>query len=296
MRDQTAAIAAAAGTPSRRTVLAGLAALAAVPAWPAGAAEDGIAALEARHGGRLGVFALDTGSGRSLAHRADERFLMCSTAKFAAVAAVLARVDAGTERLDRRIAYGVADTAVGYAPDTKAHLAEGGMSLEALCRAAVVHSDNGAANLVLASLGGPAAVTRFARGLGDDTTRFDRTEPTLNHPDGVLDTTTPRALAGTVRAVLLGEALSPASRARLEGWMVACDTGLDRLRAGIPRGWTAGDKTGTAGDNAGDVALLRPPGRAPIVVASYYDVPGRTVASREAVLKAVGALVAGLAS
>lgn len=292
MRDQTAARPA---TPDRRAVLAELAALAAGAAWPAAAAEDGLAALEARHGGRLGVFALDTGSGRSLAHRADERFLMCSTSKFASAAAVLARVDAGRERLDRRIGYGPADVAVGYAPDTKAHLAEGGMSVEALCRAAVVHSDNGAANLLLASLGGPAAVTRFVRGVGDDTTRCDRTEPTLNHADGLLDTTTPRAFAATLRAVLLGEALSPASRARLEGWMVDCDTGLGRLRAGIPQGWTAGDKTGTAGDNAGDVALLRPPGRAPLVVASYYDVPGRTVAEREAVLKAVGTLAAGLA-
>ena len=293
MTDRTAATPA---IPSRRTILAGLSALAVGAAWPAAAAEDGLAALEARHGGRLGVFALDTGSGRSLAHRADERFLMCSTAKFAAAGAVLARVDAGREQLDRRIRYGAADVAVGYAPDTKAHLAEGGMSVEALCRAAVVHSDNGAANLVLASLGGPAAVTRFVRGVGDDTTRFDRTEPTLNRPDGLRDTTTPRAFAATLRAVLLGEALSPASRARLEGWMVACDTGLGRLRAGIPRDWTAGDKTGTAGDNAGDVALLRPPGRAPIVVASYYDVPGRDVSEREAVLKQVGALVAGLAA
>ena len=296
MRDQSAAKPAGAGTPSRRTILAGLTALVTLPASPAIAAEDGLAALETRHGGRLGVFALDTGTGRSLAHRADDRFLMCSTAKCAAVGAVLARVDAGTERLDRRIGYDAADVAVGYAPDTEAHLAEGGMSLEALCRAAVVRSDNGAANLVLASLGGPAAVTRFARGLGDDTTRFDRTEPTLNHSDGLLDTTTPRAFAATLRAMLLGEALSPASRTRLEGWMVACDTGLGRLRAGIPRGWTAGDKTGTAGDNAGDVALLRPPGRAPIVVASYYEVPGRETTEREAVLKAVGALVAGLAA
>lgn len=153
--------------PVRRAVLLGLAATALLPALPAGAAvddADALADLERRSGGRLGAFALDTGSGRSLAHRADERFLMCSTTKLASVAAVLARVDAGSERLDRRVPYTAAGIAVGYAPDTKAHLADGGMSLEALCRAAIVHSDNGAANLLFESLGGPGAVTRFARG------------------------------------------------------------------------------------------------------------------------------------
>ena len=281
-------------TLDRRAVIAGLLAVAVTRPAAAAAAEDALAALEARHGGRLGVFALDTGTGRSLAHRADERFLMCSTTKFASVATLLARVDAGTERRDRRVAYGAADVAVGYAPDTKAHLAEGGMDVEALCRAAMVHSDNGAANLVLASLGGPDAVTRFVRGLGDGVTRFDRTEPTLNRTDGPLDTTTPRAFAGTLRAVLLGEALAPASRSLLEGWMVACETGRARIRAGVPAGWTVGDKTGTAGPNAGDVALLRPPGRAPIVVAAYCYAPKLADAEREAVLKAVGTAVSAL--
>ena len=276
----------------RRGLLCGLSALGAALALPAAAAEDALMALEARSGGRLGVFALDTGSGRSLAHRANERFLMCSTSKFGSVSALLARVDAGAERLDRRVAFTAADTDVGYAPDTKAHLAAGGMSLGDLCAAAIVHSDNGAANLILNGLGGPAAVTRFVRGLGDDTTRFDRTEPTLNHADRDRDTTTPRAYAGTLRAVLLGAALKPASRNLLEGWMVACTTGRARLRAGVPASWTAADKTGTAGPNAGDIALFRPPGRAPLVVAAFCDAPRLSDAEREAVLKAVGESVA----
>ncbi len=279
-------------TPDRRAVLAGLAAASLSPAWPASAAEDALAALEARGGGRLGVLALDTGSGRSLGHRAGERFLMCSTTKLAIVAAVLARVDAGRDTLDRLIPYGAPDVAAGYAPDTKAHLADGAMSLDALCRAAITHSDNGAANLLFAALGGPATVTRLVRGLGDTTTRFDRTEPALNHPDGPRDTTTPRAFADTTRALLLGTALSPVSRARLDAWMAACTTGLQRLRAGIPPDWTAGDKTGTAGPMANDVALLRPPGRAPIVVAAYCDAPALADAGREAVLREVGAIVA----
>ena len=283
-------------SPTRRATLAGLTALALVPARPARAAVDALAALEARSGGRLGVFALDTSSGRSLAHRADERFLMCSTTKLAAVAAVLARVDAASERLDRRVPYTAPDIAVGYSPETKAHLSEGGMTLEGLCRAAIVHSDNGAANLIFASLGGPDAVTRFVRGLGDEASRFDRTEPSLNRPDGERDTTTPRAFAGLTRTLLLGGALGPASRARLDGWMVACETGFKRIRAGVPEGWTVGDKTGTAGPVADDVALLRPPGRAPIVVAAYCEAPGLTDAEREAVLREVGAIAAGLAA
>ena len=282
-------------TLSRRSVLAGLSGAAAALTLPAAAAEDALAALEARAGGRLGVFALDTGSGRSFAHRADERFLMCSTTKLVSVGAVLARVDAKTEQLSRQVPYGAKDRDVGYTPDTRAHLAEGQMSVEALCRAAITHSDNGAANLIMASLGGPAAVTRFARGLGDTVTRFDRTEPTLNHRDGEFDTTTPRAFAETARALLLGAALSPASRDLLNRWTVDCTTGLARIRAGVPSGWTVGDKTGTAGAFANDVALLRPPGGAPIVVTAFYEVTDRKDAEREAVLREVGAIAAGLA-
>ena len=281
---------------TRRAVLAGLAAAALGPRLPAAGAEDVLAALERGSGGRLGAFALDTGSGRSLAHRADERFLMCSTTKLATVATVLARVDAGAETLDRRVAYTAAEIAVGYAPDTTAHLADGGMTLDALCRAAIVHSDNGAANLVFASLGGPEAVTRFTRGLGDAASRFDRVEPTLNRPDGELDTTTPRAFAALTRKLLLGDALSAASRARLEGWTVACETGLKRIRAGVPQGWIVGDKTGTGGPVANDVAVLRPPDRAPIVVAAYLDAPDLSDDAREAVLREVGTIAAGLAA
>ncbi len=280
---------------SRRAVLGALGAVALGRSFPAAAAEDALAGIERRSGGRLGVFALDTGTGHSLEHRADERFLMCSTTKLASVAAVLARVDAGAERLDRRVPYTAAEIAVGFAPDTKAHLAEGGMTVEDLCRAAIVHSDNGAANLIVASLGGPAAVTRFARGLGDASSRFDRTEPTLNRADGERDTTTPRAFAGLTRSLLIGDGLSSASRARLDGWTVACETGTKRIRAGVPKDWVVGDKTGTAGPIADDVAVLRPPGRAAIVVTAYCDAPGLDDDAREAVLREVGTVASRFA-
>ncbi len=278
--------------PTRRRTLAGLSALAAAGrAGVASAATDALAALERRAGGRLGVCALDTGSRRRLAHRADERFLLCSTFKLILAAAVLARVDAGRERLDRRIAYGPADL-LDYAPVTRAHVAEGGLSVEALLAAAVEVSDNTAANLLLAAVGGPAEVTWLARQMGDRVTRLDRTEPSLNAPDGLSDTTSPRAMAGSARAILLGRVLRPASRQILEGWMIASTPGLGRLRAGFPAGWRAGDKSGTGRTLANDVAVAIPPGRAPLLIAAYYDAPGLDGPGRDAVQREVGKIVA----
>jgi len=284
-------------TLTRRSAALGIsAAVAAGLASPAAAAESGaLAALEHRRGGRLGVFALDTRTGRSLAWRADERFLMCSTFKTLAVAAVLARVDAGHEDLARRVPYSEADL-LEYAPVTRAHVAEGALPVGTLCAAAIEVSDNTAANLLLASLGGPAAVTRYARSIGDQVTRLDRNEPTLNRPSGQLDTTTPRAMAHSVRMVLLGEVLKPGSGQRLERWMVGSTPGLKRLRAGLPSSWPAGDKIGTGTTEANDVAIVRPPGRAPLIVAAYYDAPAVAAQDRDAVLSEVGSISAAWAS
>ena len=252
-----------------------------------------LAALEARAGGRLGVAALDTGTGRRIAHRGEERFPLCSTFKVLLAGAVLARVEKGQERLDRPIAYTKADL-LEYAPVAAARLAEGRMTVEALCAAAVEASDNTAANLLLQALGGPAEVTAFARSLGDPVTRLDRTEPTLNTalPDDPRDTTTPTAMAESLKAMLLGGGLEPESCQRLEGWMRGSLTGGDRLRAGLPATWTVGDKTGT-GDRGtvNDVAILRPPGRAPILVAAYYTGSRAPLKDRNAVLAEVGRIV-----
>jgi beta-lactamase class A len=257
--------------------------------------EAKIAAFEAQHGGRLGVAALDTGSSRRLGFRDSERFPMCSTFKVLLAGAVLARVDVGHETLNRRIPYGKTDL-LEYAPVTTTHVAEGNLSVEDLCAAAVVQSDNTAANLLLNSLGGPQAVTSFARSLGDTTTRLDRTEPELNTaiPGDPRDTTTPSAMVGALKTLLLGKALSPASRSKLESWMVACTTGKAKLRAGIPADWMVGDKTGSgARGTMNDIAILRPPpDRAPILVAVYYTGSEASWAEREAVLAEIGRLVA----
>lgn len=253
-----------------------------------------LAALEIRSGGRLGVAVLDTGSGRRLEYRGTERFPLCSTFKVLLAGAVLLRVDKGQERLDRQIPFGQTNL-LDYAPVTRARLAEGSLSVEELCAASVVVSDNTAANLLLEILDGPPAVTAFARTLGDPVTRLDRNEPDLNSaiPGDLRDTTTPTAMAASLKALLLGPTLSATSRQRLEGWMAACTTGRQRLRAGLPAPWAVGDKTGSGErGTANDVAILRPPHHAPILVAAYYTGSTASAEARNAVLAEVGRIVA----
>ena len=251
-------------------------------------------ALEQRAGGRLGVMVLDTATGRTLAHRSHERFLMCSTFKLLLAAQVLRRVDEGRETMERVLPYGPTDL-LEYAPVTAKHLEEKGMTVGALCEAMVTVSDNTAANLLLKAVGGPAAYTRFARSLGDTVTRLDRYEPALNYAvkGQHLDTTTPAAMLATLRKVVLGDALSPASRSRLEGWLRANTTGEHRLKAGLPPGWAIGDKTGTGGNNTtNDLGVLFPPGRAPVLVVAYFTGSKGSPAERDAVLAEVGRLAA----
>jgi beta-lactamase class A len=209
--------------------------------------------------------------GRLQGHRLDERFPMCSTFMWLAAACVLSRVDAAQERLDRRIRFG-REALVSYSPVAKQHADGSGMTVGELCEAAVTVSDNATANLLLASFGGPAALTRYLRALGDGVTRLDRTEPALNEsiPGDPRDTTTPRAMAQDLRAALLGDALKPASREQLVRWMQATRTNTHRLGARLPEGWRLGSKTGTgARGSTNDVGVYWPLARPPIVVAVY---------------------------
>jgi beta-lactamase class A len=232
--------------------------------------------LEHASGGRLGVAALDTQTGRRFAWRGDERFRMCSTVKMPLSAAILRRVDQGRERLDRRVTYG-RDVLMGNSPVTEKHV-EDGLTIGALCEATITTSDNAACNLLFEALtgggGGPAALTRFLRAIGDQTTRSDRLEMALNTgaPDDPRDTTTPTAILATWKTLLLDDALSPASRQRLADWVIANKTGDKRLRAGLPKGWRIGDKTGNNGkDTTNDIAIAWPPGRKPILLACFHD-------------------------
>jgi beta-lactamase class A len=290
-------------TMHRRSFLAALAASAACVRARAAAssaeerlalANKRLAEIEAREGGRLGVFVRDTGAGATIEHRADERFPMCSTFKLLTAAAALKRVDDGAERLDRTIAYGPNDL-LDYAPIAKAHVAEGGMTLADLCAAAIDWSDNTAANLVLQAIGGPPGFTQFARSLGDKVTRLDRNEPTLNEatPGDERDTTSPRAMAADMQKVLLGDALSDQSRRQLEAWLIDDKVGDKRVRAGLPHSWRIGDKTGS-GDHgtANTIAIIRPPDQAPILAAVYYTESSAPMDARNAIHKEIGSLIA----
>jgi beta-lactamase class A len=230
-----------------------------------------IAAIETRIGGRIGVAALDTSNSKRLDYRQNERFPMCSTFKFLAAAAVLKRVDEKKENLSRFVSYGAKDI-LEYAPVAKEHLAEGGMTLGALCQAAIEQSDNTAANLLLDVIGGPAGFTKFARSVGDQMTRLDRKEPDLNSaiPGDERDTTTPAAICSDMQRLLVGDALSEASRRQLEVWLQHNQTGALMIRAGVPKTWIIGDKTGRGSNGAtNDIAIMRPPGRPPILLAIY---------------------------
>ncbi len=281
----------------RRTLLAafGASAVAACATARVPTADDAeLAAIRSETGGRLGVHALDTASGATLSLDADARYAMCSTFKAPLAAAILAQVDAGRLRLYQMVRFTRADL-VPHAPVVEAALAKGELSVEALCKGTVEVSDNVAANLLLPLIGGPAGFTRFARARGDTVTRLDRIEPELNvvRNGDVRDTTTPVAMVGLMRTFLIGNALTPASRKRLIGWMAASPTGRERLRAGLPANWRAGDKTGTSGEGYfNDIAVLWPPNRAAILVACYLDAPGLDPKRANAAHAAVGAVVA----
>ena len=279
----------------RRAVLTGAAALIVAGGARAARSDDDapFRAIEARTGGRLGVAVRDTASGKHFAWRGDERFAMCSTFKFLAVAMVLERAAARATDLDRAIAYGRADL-LDYAPVTAKHVKAGAMALRDLCAAAIEWSDNTAANLILKQIGGPAGLTRWLRGHGDTVTRLDRTEPTLNTAiaGDPRDTTTPIAMLADMARILVSEK-SAAFAAPLLIWMRECRTADSKLRAGLPRDWRAGNKTGS-GENgtANDIAILWPPGRAPLLVAAYLTGAKADAAGRDAALADAGRVVA----
>jgi beta-lactamase class A len=255
-----------------------------------------LASLEKRTGGRLGVSVLDTNTNVFFGHRQDERFAMCSTFKALAAAFVLARVDKGEEKLGRRIAVAKTDLHA-HSPVTEKHVGDA-MTVSELCDAAVTYSDNAAANLILASFGGPEGLTAWLKSIGDGTTRLDRTEPGLNEakPGDPRDTTTPAAMMRTLGRLLLEDVLSPSSRDQFAAWLVANRTGDRRLRAGLPANWTIGEKTGTSGHGeAGDVGFMRPREGHTILASVYIAEATRKVKELEPIFAEVGKLIAAMA-
>ena len=292
----------------RREFLMAPIAAAALLASPTGAAPaarrfDAAARLRALEVGqaRLGVCFLDTATGEASGNRLQEHFAMCSTFKLALVAACLREADRGRLDLSQVLTYSEADL-LPWAPETRKNLARGGMSIAALAQAAQELSDGTAANLLVERLGGPAAVTAKFREMGDSVTRLDRYEPDLGLvlSADLRDTTTPLAMAHLVRRITTGDLLQDSSRERLLQWMEDTDTGPNRLRAGLPSEWRTGNKTGTGRtegttNKCNDVAITFPPGRAPIIIAAYFDsgeFTAQTERRHEAVVAEVGRIAA----
>lgn len=231
-----------------------------------------ISRLENESGGRLGVAVISTNGVPIFLYRSDERFAMCSTFKALLGALVLSRVDAGKESLDRKIHYVSADI-LDYAPITKERLDIGHMTVRELNAASIQYSDNTAANLLLKEVGGPAALTKYLRSIGDSITRLDRNEPSLNTnlPNDPRDTSTPAAMARTLQKLLIRKSLSPAAREQLKVWMIGNTTGDAKLRAGFDKRWVIGDKTGSGANGASnDIAIVFPDDLPPFIITVFY--------------------------
>ncbi|MES2861496.1 MAG: class A beta-lactamase [Pseudomonadota bacterium] len=230
-----------------------------------------LSALEMREGGRIGVFARDLDSNRSLTWRGDERFVYCSTFKMYLAAATLLRVQSGEEQLDRQIPITRADM-INHAPVSEPAIGST-LSVQRMMQAVVEVSDNPAANLLLKALGGIAPMQAFYRGIGDQTTRADRFEPEMNRLDGDKDTILPAQSAANLHSLFIDDAspLTRDNRGRLLDWMFASLTGAARIKAGAPQGWRVAHKTGTGGYGpTNDIGILYPPSGEPIVIAVYY--------------------------
>lgn len=236
-----------------------------------------LSALERRNGGRLGFVAHDTGSGRKLVWRGEERFVYCSTFKMYLAAATLMRVQAGQERLDRAIPITAADM-ISHAPVTEPAVGSR-LTVEQLMKGTVEVSDNPAANILLKAMGGIEPMQAFYRGLGDTSTRADRFEPEMNRLDGDKDTITPAQSVSNMQRLFLDPAspLTEESQTRLLRWMTDTPTGMDRLKGGVPSGWRVAHKTGTGGYGpTNDIGLIYPPSGQPVVVAAYYHATRET--------------------
>ncbi|HEV2598154.1 class A beta-lactamase [Sphingopyxis sp.] len=267
-----------------RTMFAGialavLAGCAAAPGEPLGDSVIGAKAireLETRSGGRLGIAVVDARGKLLSADRGHERFAMCSTFKLLLAGQVLERAAKGVS-LRTPLAFTRADL-VSYSPGTEKLVGADGKGTQRLgfaARDAVVLSDNTAANLILTQIGGPAAFTAAVRRAGDEVTRLDRNEPELNENalGDERDTTSPIAMATSAASYVFGGRLTPDYRKQLRGWMIESETGLKRIRAGLPQGWIAGDKTGSCGNAYNDVAFVETPGGGKYVIAIYLDRP-----------------------
>lgn len=251
-----------------------------------------LAALEIQAQGRFGLYVLDTVSGAEAGWRGDERFPMCSTFKTLLAARMLYLAQRDEIRLWRKLYYSPSEVVAWSPISEKRAGANGGMTVQELCEAMVLVSDNTAANVLLEASGGPAALTQWLRELGDGTTRLDRNEPSLNTalPGDERDTTTPQAMVQSLQKLLLGDVLEGYARALLQQWLVDSRTGDKRVRAGMPDDWKVGGKTGSGErGTACDTLIVWPTAQsAPLLVTAYLTGSPLDGAGREAVLARAG--------
>ncbi|WP_026471363.1 class A beta-lactamase [Alkanindiges illinoisensis] len=253
-----------------------------------------LAQLEKQAQGRLGLSAINTANQMRIDYRASERFPLCSTFKLVAVAAILQQSMHNASLLQQHIDFTLQQVQdSGYAPITAQHV-DRGMTVSELCAACISYSDNAAANLLLQILGGPAALTRFTRHIGDHIFRLDRWEPALNTalPHDERDTSTPTAMTNTLQRLLLGNVLAPTQRELLLYWLKNNTTGNARIRAGVPNGWIVGDKTGTgAYGTSNDIGIVWPTQQAPIILAIYFTCPDKTAKPNDAIIASASRIV-----
>ncbi|CAM3476708.1 MULTISPECIES: class A beta-lactamase [Yersinia] len=260
----------------------------AFPSWAKSAGQplsEQLTALEEKAQGRLGVSLINIQSGKELQYRGNEAFPFCSTFKLVLAAAILRQSMSQPVLLEKHITYSEADL-LSYAPIARENLGKG-MTIAALCAAALQYSDNTAANLLIQQLGGLEGVNKFTQSLGDTAFRLDRWEPELNSaiPGDPRDTTTPSSMAALVKKIQFGDGLAPAQQQQLAQWLKGNTTGNASIRAGVPADWLVGDKTGS-GDygTTNDVAVLWPPTGAPLILAVYFTQHKKDAESRRDVL------------
>ncbi len=253
-----------------------------------------LARLEAQSGGRLGISAINTANNTRIQYRPDERFPFCSTGKVLVVSTILKESEKTPGLMNRPVTYNQEDVnKSGYAPITQLHIANG-MSVDGLCQAAIEYSDNTAMNLLLKTLGGPGTVTTYARSINDSTFRLDRWEPELNTaiPGDVRDTTTPNAMVDTLKKLALGDSLASPQRTQLQTWLKNNTTGSTKIRAGVPRGWVVGDKTGSGSyGTTNDIAVIWPPKCPPILMVIYLTQKEKNATKHDNVIAAATQLV-----
>jgi len=267
--------------------------LPAYPNTPEMKVQNELAQLEASSGGRLGLSAINTGNNQRIQYRAEERFPMGCTSKLMGVAAILKKSMTNKLLLQEKITYKKEDL-TNWDPVTEKHLADG-MTISELCAAAISVSDNTAMNLLAKKIGGPQGLNAFARSIGDDHFKLDHMWPeeAMASPDSLDDSTTPAAMEKSLQKFALGDVLAPSQREKLLIWLKNSNTGDARIRAGVPKNWIVGDKTGTGFyyGTTNDIAIIWPPQCPPIVVAIYYSHNKKQAHKREDIIASATRIV-----